>query len=156
MTPLPPTTQTSTVTVGGHTYRVNSSASADELERLAAIVDERLLALPLGQRGDPKSLVLVALGLAHELEHAQQVRQAERSRMGDRVRSLLTRIDDALGHVDANGDPLPLPALRPQHDSVAEPARAATQDVPRPPSLLRHPNAPNTRSTTSSSPGTKR
>lgn len=109
MTP-PPTTKTTTVTVGGHAYRVTSSATADELARFAALVDERLLTLPLSQRGDPKSLVLVALGLAHDLEHERLLRATERLEVQTRVRGLLARIDGALGQVDANGEPLEAPA----------------------------------------------
>lgn len=124
MTESSPTTRTATVTVGGHSYRVHSSATEEELARLAALVDERLLALPLNQRGDPKSLVLVALGLAHDLEQERQLRAAERRVLDGRVRTLVARVDDALGHVDANGEPLPaLPAPPP---AAAEAATDST------------------------------
>lgn len=124
MTESSPTNRTATVTVGGHTYRVHSSATEEELARLAALIDERLMTLPLHQRGDPKSLVLVALGLAHDLEHERQLRATERRQLDTRVRTLISRVDEALGHVDANGDPLPeLPAPPP---SLAETALQTT------------------------------
>lgn len=110
MTPPVPSSQTATVTVGGHTYRVNSTANAEELAKLAELVDARLLALPLSQRGDPKSLVLVALGLAHDLQCEQALRASERAQTGDRLRTVVSRIDQALGHVDLDGEALRAPS----------------------------------------------
>jgi cell division protein ZapA (FtsZ GTPase activity inhibitor) len=130
MTQPPPTTQASTVTVGGHKYRVNSSANAEQLARLAELVDERLLALPLGQRGDPKSLVLIALGLAHDLEREQHLRAAERLQMDQRVRTLIDRVDHALGHVDLNGNPLPAVEVESSLDSAEAPAAGSEDAMP--------------------------
>lgn len=94
------------VRVAGRTYRVHSSASKADLERYAACVDERLSRLPAAQREDPKSLVLVALGLAHELEVSHQELESARASTEQRLRRLLTRIDEALDGCDENGEPL--------------------------------------------------
>lgn len=107
MSPPVQSSKTATVTVGGHAYRVTSTASSDELARLAALVDDRLKALPLNQRGDPRSLVLIALSLAHDLESEKERRAAERAQMSERVLSLLEHVDGALGHVGLEGEPLP-------------------------------------------------
>jgi cell division protein ZapA len=84
--------------VGGQTYRVVTSASDDELLRLAAVVDEKLAAVvPPGRAISPQAMLLAAMALAHELEE-------ERSRSADvaaRARSafgrMLKRVDAALG-----------------------------------------------------------
>ncbi len=132
MTSPQTTPQTTSVTVGGHTYRVNSSANTDELARLAALVDERLAALPIGQRGDPKSLVLVALGLAHDLEQERRERSADRQDASARIRSIVARIGDALGNVDQEGNPLDAPATL---NAPAHPATGADADGSQPRSL---------------------
>ena len=55
--------------VGGQSYRVVSSASAEDLERLATVVDEKLTSLvPPGKPLSPQSLLLVAIALAHDVE----------------------------------------------------------------------------------------
>ena len=88
--------------VGGQTYRVVASAEADELRRLAAIVDSRLRAhTPPGRQISPQSLLLAAMSLAHELEEerARRVRLEARSR--EMLSSVLSRIDAAIGASEA-------------------------------------------------------
>jgi cell division protein ZapA len=67
--------------VGGQSYRVVSSASAEDLERLAAMVDEKLTSLvPPGKPLTPQSLLLVALALANDVETERARAAAERAR----------------------------------------------------------------------------
>jgi cell division protein ZapA (FtsZ GTPase activity inhibitor) len=103
-TPARPVTE---LHIGGHTYRVQSSAEEAELTRLASLVDARLAQLPAPQRQDPRSLVLVALSLARDLDLEQRAHQSLRARVAERLTSLVGRIDAALDHCDENGNPLP-------------------------------------------------
>lgn len=83
--------------VGGHTYRVVSSASERELERLASVVDEKLEAL--GAKGHPLPVnvwVLVAIALAHDVQAERDRRMAFEARGREMLQSLLERIDAAL------------------------------------------------------------
>lgn len=84
--------------VGGQSYRVVTSASEDELRRLAAVVDERLSrVVPPGRVVTPQALLLAAISLAHELE-AERARANEvASRAREAVGRLLSRVDAALG-----------------------------------------------------------
>src|SRR5688572_11332684 len=54
--------------VGGQTYRVLSSAGEEELQRLAAVVDQKLASVvPPGRPVTPQAMLLAALALAHDL-----------------------------------------------------------------------------------------
>jgi|SRR6185503_5003174 len=90
--------------VGGQTYRVVSSASDEELQRLAAVVDEKLaVVVPPGRAVTPQAMLLAAMALAHDLEQ-------ERSRVAtvsERARGafgrMLQRVDAALGSSSEGG-----------------------------------------------------
>jgi cell division protein ZapA len=87
--------------VGGQSYRVHSSASAEELERLASVVDDKIASLvPMGRPVSPQALLLAAIALAHEVE--EQRRRADR--IAARSRAALTgiveRVDDSLALAD--------------------------------------------------------
>ena len=56
------------VRVGGQTFRLVASAGADEVERLATIVDGKLREMHATTAFHPQSMLLVAITLAHELE----------------------------------------------------------------------------------------
>ncbi|MGD0677987.1 MAG: cell division protein ZapA [Polyangiaceae bacterium] len=84
--------------VGGQNYRVVSSAPEAELQRLAAVLNERLAAIaPSGRGTAPMGLVLVAMGLAHDLEVERGAREALQERTRDFLRGLLVRCDDLAG-----------------------------------------------------------
>jgi cell division protein ZapA len=88
--------------VGGQTYRVVSSASEQELEALASVVDAKLDAL--GARGRPVPVnvwVLVAIALANDLEDERRRRSATEARGREMFQTLLARIDAALADSDA-------------------------------------------------------
>lgn len=97
------------VRVGQKTYRVVSSSDQRTLERLAALVDQKLSEI---DSRHPDRLVLAALALAHDLDRVQGEHERLRRRTREQLGSLLTRVDDALDHVDENGEPLPTPGLR--------------------------------------------
>lgn len=79
-----------------------ASAEADELRRLAAIVDSRLRAhTPPGRQISPQSLLLAAMSLAHELEEERARRLRLEARSREMLTSVLTRIDAAIGATEA-------------------------------------------------------
>jgi cell division protein ZapA len=90
---------------------VVSSASPEELERLAAIVDEKLTALvPPGKPLGPQSLLLVAMALAHDVEAARarnvelrRTSKATLTRMVGDVDATLSLADRALSAPQAKG-----------------------------------------------------
>jgi cell division protein ZapA len=90
--------------VGGHTYKVVGNSGADELQRLASIVDGKLRELNGSSAYHPQSLLLVAMALAHELELERSRRREVEVRSREMLRSLLDRVDAALELTD---DPSP-------------------------------------------------
>jgi cell division protein ZapA len=89
------------VRIGGQSYRVVSSASEEELLRLAARVDRKVSELsPVGKPIPPQALALAAIALAHELEAEQGKRRTLERRSRDMLRRVLVRVESAL---DAEG-----------------------------------------------------
>jgi len=86
--------------VGGQTYRVHASAEDATLHRLADVVDAKLREHGGAHVASPQALVLAAMALAHELEEERAKLASLESRSRKLLRSLLARIDSALG---ANG-----------------------------------------------------
>lgn len=86
--------------VGGQTYRVVASAGADELERLARIVDGKLRELAGGTAIHPQSMLLVAMALAHELEQERGRRRKAEQHSRDLLSTVLERVDAALEVLD--------------------------------------------------------
>lgn len=87
--------------VGGQSYRVLSSASPEELERLAAIVDDKISSLsPIGRPIAPQAILLAAIALAHDVE--EQRRRADRiaARSRAALSSIVERVDDSLALAD--------------------------------------------------------
>ena len=87
--------------MGGQNYKVVSSASTNDLERLAAVVDEKLAPyLTSGRPLNPNALLLAAISLAHELE-TERVRGRK---IADRARQVVERVsgivDEALTVAD--------------------------------------------------------
>lgn len=74
-----------------------SSASEEELERLAGAVSAKVEELtPPGRAVHPQSVLLAAIALAHELEVERAKRVAVERKAGDLLRRVLVRIDEAL------------------------------------------------------------
>ncbi len=87
--------RTVVLTVGSREYKVVSSSSAEELEHLADLVNERLASF--GGRSEPsQALVLAALALAHDLEEERQRARAAERRSRDMLRRVLVRLDSVL------------------------------------------------------------
>lgn len=83
--------------VGGQTYRVVTSASEDELRRLAAAVDEKLAAVvPPGRPMTPQAMLLAAMSLAHDLEEARSRSEVMATRARSAFGRILQRVDAAL------------------------------------------------------------
>ncbi len=83
--------------VGSRECKVTSSASEGELERLGALVSARLAEVsPPGRPEPPNALLLVALGLAHELEDARSRVDVVESRSRDMLRRVLLRLEGVL------------------------------------------------------------
>src|SRR5687768_9540653 len=82
--------------IAGQTYKVVSSASEDELQRLATVIDEKVSSLAPRGRAAPQALLLAAMALAHELESERAQREKVERRTRDLLRRVLVRIDDAL------------------------------------------------------------
>jgi cell division protein ZapA len=89
--------RTAVVTVASRQYKVTSSASEDELSRLAEAVTAKLAEIiPPGRPEPPQALLLAALALAHdlEIERARVLSLERKSR--DMLRRVLVRLDNVL------------------------------------------------------------
>ena len=72
------------IRLGGSTYHVQSSASPQEVQQLADLVDDKMRELLPGDRpSSPQAFLLVALAFAHELGDERRRRQAAESRLND-------------------------------------------------------------------------
>lgn len=95
--------------VGGQSYRVVSSASSDELERLAAAVDEKLASIaPPGRPLTPQTMLLVAMALAHDVENERRRAETIRGRSRAAITELLGEVDVTLTMANralSNGSP---------------------------------------------------
>ncbi len=82
--------------VAGQSYRVVSSASEEELQRLADTVSAKVEELSRGKVAAPQSMLLAAIALAHELEEERARRLSLERRARDMLRRVLGYIDEAL------------------------------------------------------------
>jgi cell division protein ZapA len=99
-TPKPTKPSTQTLTIGGNSYRVLSSASPTELTRLAAIVDAKLKTVA-GKAGahalsSPQTILLAAIALAHDAELANAERTQLERRTRDMIRRTLLGLEDVI------------------------------------------------------------
>ncbi|WP_437316278.1 cell division protein ZapA [Sorangium sp. So ce385] len=84
--------------VGGQTYRVVTSASDEELQRLAAVVDQKLATVvPAGRAVTPQAMLLAAIALAHDLEQERSRTAMIAGRARDAFGRILQRVDAVLG-----------------------------------------------------------
>lgn len=91
--------------VGGQTYRVVGSTSADEMQRLAHVVETKLRELSGTSALHPQSMLLVAMSLAHDLEHERMLRRKSEQRLRETMTTLLDRVDAALELIDEEVSP---------------------------------------------------
>jgi cell division protein ZapA len=106
------------VRVGGQTFRLVASAGADEVERLATIVDGKLREMHATTAFHPQSMLLVAMTLAHELEQERARRREVEQRSREMLRALLDRVDEA---IDLVPEPARTEAAAPQNPGAAPP-----------------------------------
>ena len=101
--------------VGGQTYRVVTSASDEELQRLAAVVDQKLAAVcPPGRTITPQAMLLAAMALANDLEEERARSEALKTRARGAFGRMLERVDAALGELPAAApEPVRPPAILP-------------------------------------------
>jgi cell division protein ZapA len=113
--------------VGGQTYRVVTTASEEELLRLAAAVDQKLAAVvPPGRAITPQAMLLAAMALAHDLEEERARAAAITSRTRVAYGRMLERVDAALGDY-----PPPAEASPGTESALSEP-----RPPPKPPARL--------------------
>ncbi len=83
--------------VGGQTYRVTTSSSDEELQRLAAVVDQKLATVvPPGRAVTPQAMLLAAMALAYELEEERSRSATVAERARGAFGRMLQRVDAAL------------------------------------------------------------
>jgi len=82
--------------IAGQNYRLVSSAPADELQRLADVVEAKLAEIAPKGKAQPQALLLAAMALAHEVESERDRRESLERRTRDLMRRMLVRIDDAI------------------------------------------------------------
>lgn len=88
--------------VAGQRYKVVSSASEEELQRLADAVSTKVAEVTPAGKAAPQAVLLAAMALAHELEEERTRRAEVEQRVRDMLRRVLVGIDDALA---ATADP---------------------------------------------------
>jgi cell division protein ZapA len=86
--------------IAGQSYRVVSSAAAEELRRLAEIIEKKLGELGPRAKAQPQAMLLAALALAHDAQTERDRRESLERRTRDLLRRVLVRIDDALEPFD--------------------------------------------------------
>jgi cell division protein ZapA len=93
------------VRVGGQNYKVVTSATDDELQRAALVVEQKLAEVsPPGRMANPHALLLAALQLANELEEVQAKHAELRTQTRSAFTRLRDRIDATLGTTEAHDD----------------------------------------------------
>jgi len=84
--------------IGGQTYRVLTSASDEELQKLAAVVDKKIAAVvPAGRVVTPQAMLLAAMALAHDLEIERGRSAAIAAKARGAFGRMIERVDAALG-----------------------------------------------------------
>ena len=83
--------------IGGRSYRFIASAGEGELQRLAQLVEECLVAVAGPSRVmSAQNLLLVAMKLAHDLEEERDRRFQGEMRAKQALKAMLSRIDAVL------------------------------------------------------------
>jgi cell division protein ZapA len=83
--------------IAGQSYRVVSSASEEDLQRLAETVSAKVHELtPPGKVPSSQGVLLAAIALAHELEEERARRAAVERRAREMLRRVVGRLDDVL------------------------------------------------------------
>lgn len=87
--------------VGGESCRVVTTADEEELQRFAAMVEDKLAdVLQPGRPVTTKAMILAAVALAHDVEEQRARAEAIAERAQDGLSTLLGRVDEALTNSD--------------------------------------------------------
>jgi cell division protein ZapA len=90
------------VNVRGQSYRLVTSATDEEVQRLEAVVNKKLTEIIAPGRPLPaNALLLVAMALAHDLEQARLSAAEAKTRVKASFGRVLERVDGALGSLSA-------------------------------------------------------
>ena len=85
------------VRIAGQSYKVVSSSSEEELQRLAGTVNAKVEELtPPGKAAGSQAVLLAAMALAHELEEERARRAQVERRAKEMMKRVLGQIDEAL------------------------------------------------------------
>ncbi len=83
--------------IGSREYKLVSSATEEELSRLAEAVNAKLAEVaPPGRPEPPQALLLAALALANDLEEERSRSRALERKSRDMLRRVLVRLDSVL------------------------------------------------------------
>jgi len=83
--------------IAGQSYKVVSSSSEEELQRLAGTVNAKVEEIvPPGKATNGQAVMLAAIALAHELEQERERRVLVESRAKDMLKRVLGQIDEAI------------------------------------------------------------
>ncbi|MBX3229713.1 MAG: cell division protein ZapA [Labilithrix sp.] len=83
--------------IAGQSYRVVSSSSEEELQRLVGTVNAKVEeVLPPGKPANGQAVLLAAIALAHELEQERARRIHVERRAKDMLKRVLGQLDEAL------------------------------------------------------------
>jgi cell division protein ZapA len=83
--------------VGGQTYRVVTSANDEELQRLAAMVDQKISTVVTpGRMVTPQAMLLAAMSLAHDLEVERTRSATLTAKARGAFGRMIARVDAAL------------------------------------------------------------
>jgi cell division protein ZapA len=94
--------------IAGQNYRLMSSASEEDLRRLAGLVNAKVAEVaPRGKPQPAQAVLLAAMALAHELEAERGQRKQLEHRTRELLRGVLGRIDDALRTAEPESDHAP-------------------------------------------------
>lgn len=118
--------------VGGQTYRVTTSSTDEELQRLAAVVDQKLATVvPAGRTVTPQAMLLAAMALAYELEQERSRTATVAARARGAFGRMLQRVDAALEATESAEAPA---SIAPP---AATPSRASISSIPASPREMR-------------------
>ena len=92
------------LSIAGQSYRVISSASEADLQRLAQTITDRVSQVGAPRGASAQGMVLAAMSLAHDLEVERSRREALERKTRDLLRRVLLRIDDALDAEDGDAE----------------------------------------------------
>ena len=91
-------TTSTEVEIFGGVYPVRGEGGADELHKLARVVDEKMreVSRHISTRDTAKVAVLTALNLADELTRLRNELEGERTEVRDRIAGLSEKLEQAL------------------------------------------------------------